>query len=147
MITPVRGHEIRRRVRRDGQGERLGIQVGRGRPQDPRTRDADRVERDVDAVRLADDVPQIPVHSLLVEDVDLGHLGGAVGGHDVLGHRFNRCPVPPGEKEPGPLGRESACDSAADRASGSVDHRDLVLQHHRWFLSVPWAITRAHFVS
>jgi len=96
-----------------------------------RTRDADRVERDVDAACLTDDVPQIPVHRLLVENVDFGHLGGAVGGHDVLGDRFDRCPVPPGEKQPAPLSREAACDRTADRASGSVDHRDLVLQHHR----------------
>jgi hypothetical protein len=35
-----------------------------GTPRICEPRDADRVERDVDAARLADDVPQIPVHSL-----------------------------------------------------------------------------------
>ena len=45
----------------------------------------------------------------------------------------------PGEKHLGPLAREGACDGAADRASGSVDHRDLVLQHHRLVLSVSYS--------
>src|SRR6266496_2397867 len=79
----------------------------------------------------------MPVHGLLVERVDLGHLGGSAGGNDVLRDDLDRGPLAPGEKEPGPLGGKGAGDSAADRASGSVDHRDLVLQHHLWFLSVP----------
>lgn len=45
--------------------------------------------------------------------------------------------VVPREMEPGPLGREGVCDGTADRSSGSVDHRDLVLQYHFWFLSAP----------
>jgi hypothetical protein len=79
----------------------------------------------------------MPVHSQLVERVDLGRLGGSAGGNDVLGDRFDRCPEASGEKEPGPLGGEGARDRAADRASGAVDHRNLVLQHHLWCLSVP----------
>ena len=75
------------------------------------------------------------VHGLLVERVDLRRLGGSAGGNDVLGDRFDGCQAAPGEKEAGPLGRKGACDSAADRASGSVDHRNLVLQHHLRFLS------------
>ena len=70
------------------------------------------------------------VHRLLVERVDLRRLGGSAGGNDVLGDRLDRCQVAPGEEDPGPLAREGACDGAADRASGSVDHRNLVLQHH-----------------
>jgi hypothetical protein len=77
------------------------------------------------------------VHSLLVESVDLRRLGGSAGGIDFLGDRVDRCPVAPGEKELGPLSRKGACDGAADPASPSVDHRNLVLQHHLWFLSVP----------
>ena len=42
------------------------------------------------------------VHSLLVERVDLRRLGGSAGGNDVLGDRFDRCQVAPGEKELGP---------------------------------------------
>src|SRR5215204_971796 len=70
------------------------------------------------------------VHGLLVESVDLRGFGGSAGGNDVLGDRFDGCPEAPGEKELGALRRKGACDSAADRASGSVDHRNLVLQHH-----------------
>jgi hypothetical protein len=70
------------------------------------------------------------VHGLLVESVDLRRLGGSAGGNDFLGDSFDGCQVAPGEKDVGPLEREGACDSAADRASGSVDHRNLVLQHH-----------------
>src|ERR671919_1114848 len=81
------------------------------------------------------------VHGLLVESVDLRRLGGSTDGNDVLGDNFDRCQGAPGEKEIGPLSRKGACDSAADRASGSVDHRNLVLQHHLWFLSVPgWSL-------
>jgi len=77
------------------------------------------------------------VHSLLVQSVDLRRLGGSAGGNDALSDRFDRCPEAPGEKKLGSLAREGACDSTADRASGPVDHRNLILQHHLWFLSVP----------
>src|SRR5687767_15591392 len=75
------------------------------------------------------------VHRLLVESVDLRGLGGSSGGNDLLGERFDRCPESPGEKELGALRRKGARDSAADRASGSVDHRNLVLEHHLAFPS------------
>src|SRR5437867_5464122 len=75
------------------------------------------------------------VHGLLVESVDLRRLGGSAGGNDVLGDRFDGCPEAAREKKIGPLRRKGACDSAADRASRSVDHRNLVLQHHLWLLS------------
>src|SRR5262245_47180960 len=74
----------------------------------------------------------MPVHGLFVESVDLRGLGGSSGGNDFLSDSLDRCPVPPGEKKLGPLARKGACDSAADRASGSVDHCNLVLQHHLW---------------
>src|SRR6266508_4465451 len=64
----------------------------------------------------------LPVSGLLVESVDLRSFGGSAGGDDVLGDNFDGCQVAPGEKEVGPLRRKGACDSAADRASGSVDH-------------------------
>jgi hypothetical protein len=70
------------------------------------------------------------IHGLLVESVDLRRIGGSAGGNDVLRDRIDRCPEAPGEKEIGPFRRKGACDSTADRASGSVDHRNLVLQHH-----------------
>src|SRR5216684_8986316 len=77
------------------------------------------------------------VYSLLVESVGLRRLGGSAGGNDVLSDRFDRCLAAPGEKNLGPFARKGACDSTADRTSASVDHRNLVLQHHFWFLSVP----------
>src|SRR5688572_13118172 len=77
------------------------------------------------------------VHSLLVEHVDLRRLGGSADGNDVIGDRFDRCPLAPGEKNLRPLARKRACDRTADRAPGSVDHRNLVVQHHLWLLSVP----------
>ncbi len=70
------------------------------------------------------------VHGLLVQSVYRRRLGGSAGGSDFLGDNFDGCQSVPGEKEIGPLERKGACDSAADRASGSVDHRNLVLQHH-----------------
>jgi hypothetical protein len=76
------------------------------------------------------------VHSLLVESVHLRPLGGYAGGKDVLGDSFDGCQVAPGEKKIGPFRRKGACDSAADRASGSVDHSNFALQQHLWFLSV-----------
>src|SRR5215813_3304433 len=69
------------------------------------------------------------VHSLFVEGVDLRRLGGSPGGDNVIGD-FYGCPEAPGEKELGPFARKCACDSTADSASGSVDHRNPVLQHH-----------------
>src|SRR5262252_3795889 len=74
------------------------------------------------------------VHGLLVESVDLRRLGGSTGGNDFPGDSFDGCQVAPAEKEPGPFRRKGTRDSAADLASGSVDHRNLVLQHHLWFL-------------
>src|SRR5207244_1204907 len=52
-----------------------------------------------------------------------------------LSDRFDRRLTSPGEKNLGPFARKGTCDSAADRASGSVDHRNLVLQQHCIFSS------------
>ena len=80
----------------------------------------------------------MPIDGVLVESVDLRRLGGSARGNDVLGDRFDRCQEAPGEEEPGAFRREGARDRAADRSCGPVDHRDLVLQHHRLLPSVPW---------
>src|SRR5262245_34829158 len=74
------------------------------------------------------------VHSPLVERVDLRRLGGSASGNGVLGYRFDWRQAPTGEKKLCPLARKGACDSAADRASGSVDHSVLVLKQHCIFL-------------
>jgi hypothetical protein len=79
--------------------------------------------------------PQMLVHRLLVEGVDLRRVGGSASGTDVRGDNLDGYQGAPSEKHVGTLRRKRACDRAADRASGSVDHRDLVLQHHLWFLS------------
>ena len=78
----------------------------------------------------------MPVHGLLVESVDLRRLGRSAGGIDVLGDSFDGRPVSPSEKKLSPLARKGACHGAADRASASVDHRNLVRQHHLWFLGL-----------
>jgi hypothetical protein len=78
----------------------------------------------------------MPVDGLLVESVDLRCLGESAGACDLLGDHFDWCQVVPGEKELGPLSRKGARDSAPDRSSGSVDHRNFVLQHH-WHLRPP----------
>jgi hypothetical protein len=44
----------------------------------------------------------MPVHSLLVESVDLGRLGGSASGNDFLGDRFDRCQVAAGDKTSAP---------------------------------------------
>src|SRR5256885_5687641 len=70
------------------------------------------------------------VQSLLVESVDLRRLGGSAGRKDLPGDGFDGSQVASREKELGPLPRKGARDSAADPASGSVDHGNLILQHH-----------------
>src|SRR5262245_35154222 len=85
------------------------------------------------------------VDGLLVESVDLGRRGGSSGGNDFLGDRFDGRSLAPGKKEPGPLARKGARDCAADRASGSVDHRNLVFQHHSGLLAWCQLVEHAHW--
>src|SRR6266851_3473546 len=70
------------------------------------------------------------VHSLLIESVDLRRLGGSAGGDDFFGDNVHGCPVASREKKLGSVTHKGTRDSAADPASGSVDHRNLVLEHH-----------------
>src|SRR5262249_23327181 len=109
--------------------------------QDLRVRDADRVERDIDAPRLVDHGLKMLVHSLLFESVYLRRLGRSACGMDFLGDIFDARPASPREKELRPLARKGTRDGAADPAARSVDHRNLVLQHHLGFLSVPRVVT------
>src|SRR4029453_14522531 len=124
-------------------GELLHAQLDKRRT-NFRIGDADRVERDVDAACLVDHGLEVPADASFVEGVDFRCLGGSSGGDDVFGHSLHGRLLAPGEKEPGSLARECACDSAADCASGSVDHRNLVLEHsgHSW-----WPPTRASCCS
>src|SRR5258708_28714724 len=84
------------------------------------------------------------VHRLLVESVDLRRLGGSAGRNDFLGDSFDRCQVAPGEKKMGTLRRKGTRDSAADPTSGSVDHRNLVVQHHFVSPKCPSASSGTH---
>jgi hypothetical protein len=65
MITPrslpdhppggqARGQKVRPGVGRDRQGKLLDVQIDQGHTLQRRVRDADRVERDIDAPRLID---------------------------------------------------------------------------------------------
>ncbi len=58
--------------------------------------------------------------------------------------------VGPRGKYVGPLSREGAGDGAADRASGAVDHCNLVLEHHDGVdaaASGKWAPVSAQFAG
>src|SRR5580692_13028775 len=70
------------------------------------------------------------VDGLFVQRVDLGHLGAATGGKDVLGDCIDRPPATSREENVGPFARKGPRDRTADRASGSIDHGVLVLQQH-----------------
>src|SRR5262245_64097481 len=70
------------------------------------------------------------VHGAFVESVDLRRLGGTSGGTDLPRDLFHRCPLAPGEKDPGSLARERSRDRAPDAPSSSVHDRDLVLEQH-----------------
>src|SRR4030095_9403876 len=71
--------------------------------------------------------------SRFVESVDLRRLGGSTRGNNFLRNRFDGRRVPPGEKQIGPVRCKRACDSAPDRASGSVNHSNLILEQHHFF--------------
>jgi hypothetical protein len=76
------------------------------------------------------------VNSLLVERVDLRRLGRSTGGPDLLGDDLDWFQGSPRQEERGSFAREGAGDGTANGTAGSVDHRNLVFQHHRRFLSV-----------
>src|SRR5262245_23005012 len=73
------------------------------------------------------------IHGPLVERVDLRRLGGAAGGNYILGDSFDGRQMWTGEKQLGALARKSTCNSATDSTSGSIDHGDVVFEHHLWF--------------
>src|SRR5690348_14769257 len=70
------------------------------------------------------------VHSLLVESIDLRRCSECAAGNDIFSNGFDGCTAASGEKNLGPFAREGACGSTADRTSASVDHCNLVFQHH-----------------
>ena len=63
----------------------------------------------------------------------IGYLGESRVVNDFPCDCFDRCFVAPREKKTSPLACKGACDRAADRASGSINHCNLVLQYHLCF--------------
>ena len=124
------GQEVRHRIRRDRQRELLGTQLDQRHADDLRIRDPDGVERDIDTTGFLDHRLEMIVHSLLVESVDRRRLGGSAGVKNVPGDRIDRFREAPGDEQPGAFAGCGACDSTSDRTSASIDHDDLVLQHH-----------------
>src|SRR5262245_11368486 len=72
----------------------------------------------------------MPVHSLLIKRVQFCHLGRSASGDDSITNDLDRGRVKAGEKEIGPFASKGTRHSAADGASGPVDHRHFVVQHH-----------------
>ena len=134
------GQKVRSRVGRDRQGELLDIQLDQRDTQNLRIRDPDRVERDVDAARLVD-------HGLqMLSTACSSRASTSAASADPPAETMSLATASTGarwrpvRKSLAPSTRKGACDSAADRASGSVDHRNLVLQHHLWFLPSGWSM-------
>src|SRR5262245_60851274 len=103
-----------------------GMACGR-RPTTRMPRGASSADSTYQAGRFIDHELQMAVHGLLIESVDFGRLGGSAGEHDFLGDNLDRCHMATGEKQLSSLARKRTCDGAADGASSSVDHRNLVL--------------------
>jgi hypothetical protein len=74
--------------------------------------------------------PEMLVHGLFIESIYLRRLDKAAGGGYLLCDIVERRPAASGEKERCPLPSEGARHSTADRASGSVDHCNLVFEHN-----------------
>ena len=118
MITPAFFASMRRaarcavrkcdtRVGCDGQREFLDVELDERNADDLSIREADGVERDVDAAGLVDHRAQMLVDRPFVERVDLRCVGGTARGDDFPGNRFDRRAEPPGEKQPGSLARNA----------------------------------------
>ena len=110
----------------------LDTELDQRHPEDLGIRDADRVERDVDATCLFDHGPQVFIDGMLVQRVDDRRRGGSAGPDDVLGEHFERSQVAAGEEQPRSLPGEGVGDRPADGASRPVDDGNLVLEQHRW---------------
>src|ERR687898_3444469 len=114
------------------------MQPGQGFTLSPRIREGDRVERDI-STRPALSVTDVMCspRSLHVKGIALRHTADPPTEMSLAAAwtGARRRPV----RKPGPLAREGACDGTADRAPGSVEHRDLVLRHVPWSLLCPVA--------
>src|SRR5215510_12544176 len=112
----------------------LGRELQKRSPTRQSASDRDCVEGDVDGPGLRSDGADVLFHCLLVKRIDLRCLGDSAPPDDVCRNRFHLAKVASTQKELRALPSERAPDSAANVPSGSVDHRNLVLQNHLWLL-------------
>jgi hypothetical protein len=125
----ARGQEVRLGICRDRPGELPELQIDQRHTQNAGVRNADRIERDIDAPNPVDHRLQMRIDGLLVQGIDLrGHRGSARR-NNVLGQRIDGRPIATGEEKRDPLICEGTRDGATDAARGAVHNGDLVLQH------------------
>jgi hypothetical protein len=86
-------------------------------------RDADGVERDVDATRAGRHGVGVLVDGFLIEGVDLRRLGCAARGPDLVGHLVEGGEGAPGKEDVCSLACEAAGDRGADCTGAAVDRR------------------------
>jgi hypothetical protein len=123
------GQEVRLAICRDRQGELPELQIGQRHTQNAGVRNADRIERDIDAPNPADHRLQMRIDGLLVQRIDVrGHRGSARR-NNVLGQRIDGRPISTGEEKRDPLIGGGTRDGATDAPRGAVHNGDLVLQH------------------
>jgi hypothetical protein len=96
----------------------------------------DQVERHVDPARRRRYIVGMLIDSLLIQRVDLRDLRGPASRTDPSGDRLELVRGPSSQEHLRSLAGERLCDSAADRASASVDHRVLSLKQHQYLLIV-----------
>jgi hypothetical protein len=90
----------------------------------------DDVDRDVEPARLGDQAVDQVLHRPLVERVDHGGPRPAAAGTDLPGHRSQLRLRTTCELDQRTGSSEVARDGATDRAAGTIDHGDLVLEQH-----------------
>src|SRR5258708_30262566 len=132
---------MRSRVSGDRGGEALDRQLRDRDPLGPRLRNgANRIEGDIDTPRFLFYRAGVVLDGLLVESIDLRRLRGSTCGDDLLRHLFDRTELATRQKDFFAVAGKCTGCRPADRASGTVDDRVLVLeQHHSVFLSAPFS--------
>jgi hypothetical protein len=90
-------------------------------------RDADGVERNIDAPRLIYDGLQMAVHGAFVESVYLSRFGPPSCIHDPLSNCVNLAEVTAGQEHSRTFPRECSGNGRANCSTASVDHGNLIL--------------------
>src|SRR5258708_35538784 len=131
---------MRSRVSGDRSREALDRQLRERDPLNPRLRNGgNRIEGDIDTPRFLFYRAGVVLDGLLVESIDLRRLRSSTCGDDLLRRPFDRTEVATRQKDLRALAGKCTGYRSADRASGAVDDRVLVLeQHHSVFLSAPF---------